>query len=78
MESSTKAVIPSKKRNFDSIDDPDCKDVINHIKEHKSTITHISLEGNSYSKEFCEQFGEILKECDNLTVINTFPSINLL
>lgn len=75
-EAITKVVFVSKKKNFDNIEDPDCKDAIKEINENKEAITYIALEGNSYSKEFCEQFGGLLKDCNAITVSLLLELIN--
>ena len=68
METLNKFIAVAKKKNYDSVDDAELKEFIENIKNNKDAITYIGLAGNSYSKEFCEQFGALIKECPKLTV----------
>jgi uncharacterized protein YlbG (UPF0298 family) len=74
MQASGSVTFVSKKKNYDLIDDEELKDYISQIKDQKNSLTYIKLSGNSYSKEFCEQFAALLKETPSLSVRLQFLS----
>ena len=65
-----KIIFEAKKKNYETIEDPECKDTIQAIKDNLESITYISLAGNSYSKDFCLSFAELLKTIPNLERLN--------
>jgi len=56
--------IPSKRALIDSLDDT----YKNDIESRK--ITTLSIAGNSYSFEFCQQFGEALMKQESIDTMN--------
>jgi len=68
--SSTKISLPSQKKNLESLDDEKCQEYVKAIQENKDTVTYIGLAGNSYSKNFCQGFAELIKAAPNLERLN--------
>lgn len=65
-----KVILEAKKKSYETIEDPACQDVVKAIKDNKETINYISLQGNSYSKDFCLSFAELLKDTKNIERLN--------
>jgi hypothetical protein len=60
-------VVLSKKIQINSVEHELVKDLLESSKKPES-ITSIKIEGNSYSLQFCEAFGNILKTTTHLKV----------
>ena len=52
--------IPSKKIQINTFEHELTNDFIAEAKEKISTLTSISIQGNSYSVDFCDQFSNII------------------
>ncbi|KRX04355.1 hypothetical protein PPERSA_03595 [Pseudocohnilembus persalinus] len=66
MEDNKKFIIKSEKKRIEEFEQ-EHKDRLLGMKE---TVEYICLEGNSYSKKFCQEFAEVLKQLDNLKYLD--------
>ncbi|EAS05158.1 Ran GTPase-activating protein (macronuclear) [Tetrahymena thermophila SB210] len=70
-------VRPDKEKKIEELSNLDKEEVETLEKNIENNIEHIVLTGNSYSKKFCEQIGELFKKSTKLTrvdVHDTFVS----
>ena len=66
----TKVVFKSLKKQYDSIDAQECADSVRSVIDNNSSLVYIGLSGNSYSKEFCSSFANLVKSATNLEKLN--------
>ena len=64
----TSIVVPSKKIQTNSVEQEEAKTLLEG-KERLPAVTYIKIEGNSYSLQFCEAFGDMLKQAKSITVL---------
>lgn len=65
-----KVTIPSKKIQINDFEHELVQDFIEHMKDNSANVTSISIQGNSYSLDFCKKFSEtFLSKSENLKVI---------
>lgn len=60
----------SRKKNYETIEDAEIQETVKAIETNKEVVTYIGLAGNSYSKEFCEGLGNLIKSCPNIQRLN--------
>lgn len=63
--------IKSQSRNYESYDEDEKAEIVSFKKtfeSNSSTIVTLSLQGNSYSKVFCDQFSKDLRNASKLEV----------
>lgn len=53
-----KVIIPSKKIQINNFEHDLVQDFVAHMKDNSTTVNSISIQGNSYSLDFCKQFSE--------------------
>lgn len=54
-----KLVIPSKKIQINDFEHELVQEFVDNMREKTETVTSISIQGNSYSLEFCKHFAEV-------------------
>lgn len=68
-----KVVIPSKKIQINDFEHDLVQDFVEHMKDNSANVTSISIQGNSYSLDFCKKFSEtFLTKSENLKVVIDF------
>lgn len=78
MESASALVslkVAPKSKNYESYekeDDPEFTPFKKSFESSLNSVEDLSLQGNSYSKVFCEQFSKYLKTAEKLQVHNVF------
>lgn len=74
MESAITALaIEPKSKSYEAYENEEKPEIVSFKKTFESnlsSLTSLSLQGNSYSKVFCEQFSQQLKKAEKLEVIN--------
>lgn len=68
----TTLAIEAKSKSYESYENDEKPEIVSFKKTFESnlsSLTSLSLQGNSYSKVFCEQFSQQLKKADKLEVI---------
>jgi len=73
MESASLVIlsIESKSKNYEKYENEENPEILSFKQVFESNITSLtslSLQGNSYSKVFCEQFSKHLKNANKLEV----------
>lgn len=68
-----KVIIPSKKIQINDFEHELVQDFVTHMKDNSANVTSISIQGNSYSLDFCKKFSEtFLSKSENLKVAIMF------
>ena len=68
----TSLAIEAKSKSYEAYETDEKPEIVSFKKTFESnfsSLTSLSLQGNSYSKVFCEQFSHQLKKADKLEVI---------
>ena len=70
--SNLKVIFESKKKSYDSIENEELKQHFDILRNKPLDVTFLSLNGNSYSLNFCKEFAKLLPPLINLEVHQNF------